>query len=52
MIPFQLQRLVLVMEPEPGNPLEAEGGLTRLPPVALTVSFTSSCGWSRHGVRP
>jgi hypothetical protein len=27
MIPFQLQRLGLVMEPEPGNPLEAEGVL-------------------------
>jgi hypothetical protein len=51
MIPFQLQRLGLVMEPEPGNPLE-EGVLTRLPRVALTVSFTSSRGWSRQGVRP
>ena len=25
--PFQLQRLGLVMEPEPGNPMEAEGVL-------------------------
>ena len=25
--PFQLQRLGVVMEPEPGNPLEAEGVL-------------------------
>lgn len=29
MIPFQLQRLGLVMEPEPGNPLEPEADYER-----------------------
>jgi len=28
---FKLQRLGLVMEPEPGNPREIEGVLNRLP---------------------
>ena len=49
---FQLRRLGLVMQPEPGNPLEAEGVLNPPPFVALMVSFTSSRGLSRGATTP
>ena len=65
---FQLQRLGLVMEPEPGNPLEAEGVLNpaavRGPDGRCTyfrgsrgraiirVSGLPGCGSMRPATRP
>ena len=48
---FEMKRLGLIMEPEPGNPFEVEGvpnpaGVRR----PLMVSFTSSPVWSRRGI--
>ena len=56
MIPFQLQRLGLVMEPEPGDPLETEGVLN--PAVArgldgelyLFPRLVASGNYSRIGI--
>lgn len=45
---FQLQRLGEVMKPIPGDPLEAEGVLIRLPFVGLTASCTYSHASSRE----
>ena len=65
---FQLQRLGLVMEPEPGNPLEVEGVLNpaavrgpdgqlylfpRLVARAITrASASPVCGSMRPAIRP
>ena len=38
------------MEPEPGNPLEAEGILNRPPYAVLMVSFTFSRGWLHRAI--
>jgi hypothetical protein len=48
---FKLQRLGMIMEPEPGNPHEVEGvlnpGAVR---AALTADCISSLGWSRREI--
>jgi len=45
---FKLQRLGMIMEPEPGNPHEVEGvlnpGVARVP----MANSTSSRGWLRR----
>jgi hypothetical protein len=47
---FQLQRLGLIMEPEPGNPHEVEGTLNPAAFAARMASFTFFRGWSRRAI--
>ena len=50
MIPFQLQRLGLVMEPEPGDPLETEGVLNPAVARGLDGQLTFFRGSSRPAI--
>ena len=47
---FQMKRLGMLMEPEPGNPLEVEGVLNPAGVRGPMVSFTSSRAWSRREI--
>ena len=55
-IPFQLQRLGMLMEPEPGNPQEVEGvlnpGVARGPDghLYLFPRLVAKCNYSRIGI--
>ena len=52
-LPFQLQRLAMLMEPEPGNPQEIEGVLkSGSRSVGRTDFFTCSPGSWRKGTFP
>ena len=42
---FALQRLGMLMEPEPGNPQEVEGVLNPAAAAVLMASFTFSPAW-------
>jgi hypothetical protein len=47
---FQLQRLGMIMEPEPGNPQEVEGVLNPAAARGPDGSFTCFRGWSRRAI--
>jgi hypothetical protein len=47
---FKLQRLGILMEPEPGNPRRSKAYLIQLPLVAGMVNSISSRGWSRREI--
>jgi hypothetical protein len=47
---FKLQRLGILMEPEPGNPQEIEGVLNPAVARAPDGSFTFSRGWWREEI--
>lgn len=47
---FKLQRIGMLMEPEPGNPQEIEGVLNPAATAARMASSTFSRGWSRKEI--
>jgi hypothetical protein len=47
---LKLQRLGMIMEPEPGNPHEVEGVLNPGAVEALMANCISSLGWSRREI--